>query len=78
MKYAEASGLGLTTAAEARALAMFQEAYDFRDKNFGNGRYVRNIFENALERQSNRLASHARITNDMLTIFDAEDIAAAR
>jgi SpoVK/Ycf46/Vps4 family AAA+-type ATPase len=74
-KYAEASGLRLTPAAEARAVAMFQEAYDFRDKNFGNGRYVRNIFENALERQSNRLASHARITNDMLTVFDAEDIA---
>ena len=28
-----------------------------KDSHFGNGRYVRNLFEKVIERQANRLAS---------------------
>ena len=31
--------------------------YDRRDENFGNARDVRNVFENAVARQANRVAA---------------------
>ena len=37
-------------------LAYFTKAYETRNKNFGNGRFVRNLFERSLQEQSNRLA----------------------
>lgn len=45
-----------------------------KDKNFGNGRYVRNFFEKVVENQANRLSSEADVTSEILARIEAEDI----
>ncbi len=45
-----------------------------KDKNFGNARFVRNLFEKTLENQATRLASHGQITKELLQEIKAEDI----
>ena len=45
-----------------------------RDKNFGNARYVRNLFEKVVQNQANRLARMDAIDNDDLSIITREDI----
>ena len=47
-----------------------------KDKNFGNGRFVRNVFEKVIECQANRLASVGGINGEILSIIEAEDIIA--
>ena len=49
--------------------------YDHRDRHFGNGRAVRNLFEQAIRRMANRLADVEEITPEQLTRFVPEDIA---
>ena len=45
-----------------------------RDRNFGNGRYVRNLFEKAVERQAGRLARLPERTPEMLKTLELSDI----
>lgn len=45
-----------------------------KDKNFGNGRFVRNVFEKTLENQATRLASQGQKTKELLQEIKAEDI----
>ena len=45
-----------------------------RDRNFGNGRYVRNLFEKAAERQATRLANLPERTPEMLKTLELSDI----
>lgn len=45
-----------------------------KDANFGNGRFVRNVFEKALERQANRLAAESNLTTERLSAIEKEDI----
>ena len=45
-----------------------------RDKNFGNGRFVRNLFEKALERQAGRLTNTPNRTPEMLNTLEISDI----
>jgi AAA+ superfamily predicted ATPase len=51
-----------------------KEAVARKDANFGNGRFVRNIFEKAVERQANRLASENKLTTERLSTLEKEDI----
>lgn len=39
-------------------LSLFQELYNSKNRSFGNGRLVRNIFEKIIENQANRLAKN--------------------
>lgn len=64
----------VTSAAQARLLLGFQWAYENRDEHFGNGRLVRNVFENAIRRLANRIAGIAPLTREVLTTIQAEDI----
>jgi AAA+ superfamily predicted ATPase len=48
-----------------------------RDEHFGNGRLVRNVFEQAIGRLANRIAGIAPITRELLTTFQPDDIAMA-
>ena len=52
----------------------FEKAYNERDTNFGNGRFVRNIFEKTLEKQANRIAGIPNINKEILTTISEEDI----
>lgn len=64
----------LTEDAEKKLLELFTFAFNNRDKSFGNGRFVRNIFEKTLERQSNRIASVPSLSKEILTTITLEDI----
>jgi len=38
-----------------------------KDKNFGNARFIRNLFEKTIEKQANRLAKEVNLTNEKLS-----------
>lgn len=52
----------------------FENAVTHKDVNFGNGRFVRNIFEKVLENQTNRLASESNLTSERLAEITIEDL----
>lgn len=52
----------------------FTKLYANRDKSFGNGRLVRNIFEETIDRQANRLAKLSRISKEMMMEISSEDV----
>ncbi|MBQ9663196.1 MAG: AAA family ATPase [Oscillospiraceae bacterium] len=64
----------LTPEAEEAALSMFNELYEERNENFGNGRDVRNCFEDMVVRQSNRVAAMENPTKDDLISVLPEDL----
>lgn len=45
-----------------------------KPKDFGNARYVRNLFEKTIERQANRLASVSNLTKENIAEICKEDI----
>lgn len=45
-----------------------------KDENFGNGRFVRNMFEETLKRQANRLALEDSLSSEKLTRIEEDDI----
>jgi AAA+ superfamily predicted ATPase len=56
---------------------LLTELYENRDRTFGNGRLVRNLFEKTIEQQANRLAVINTLTDEILTTILPEDIPAA-
>jgi SpoVK/Ycf46/Vps4 family AAA+-type ATPase len=67
------NGYTLTPESEEKARAMFTEMYENRDDNFGNGRDVRNCFEDMVVTQSNRVAELESPTKDDLMAVLPED-----
>lgn len=60
-------------AALAYAEKLFNELYENRDENFGNARDVRNIFEKAVARHSDRVAAmEAPTRQDLLTLTETD------
>jgi len=45
-----------------------------KDRNFGNARYVRNVFEKSIQNQANRVSKCDNPTSEMLTLITREDI----
>lgn len=45
------------------------------NRNFGNARYARNLFEKCITAQSNRLARKGKFTTNDLTLIEKDDIA---
>jgi AAA+ superfamily predicted ATPase len=45
-----------------------------KDKNFGNARFVRNLFEKTIERQANRLSKEVDLTDEKLSEICSIDI----
>jgi len=64
----------LANEAKLKAFELFKIAYEQRDKSFGNGRYVRNIFEKTMELQANRVAGMSPLTKEILTTIAGDDI----
>ncbi len=56
------------------AKKLFSDMYEQRDENFGNGRDVRNMFENAVSVQSDRVAQLENPSRDDLMTFTKEDL----
>ena len=65
----------LTDEATKNVYSLFEQAYNNRDATFGNGRFVRNVFEKTLEKQANRLACINALSKEILTTIKEEDIA---
>ena len=66
----------LTEESEKAAKELFDSLYEERDENFGNGRDVRNRFEDMVVRQSNRVAAmEAPSKEDLMAVLpeDLED-----
>ncbi len=71
---AKEKGLSFTPGAKEKLSAAFSEA--IHDKDFGNGRYVRNVIEKARMAQASRLVRlpFEKVTRDVLSTIMEEDI----
>lgn len=72
----KAHDYSLSPPAKVKVKDWLAKTYETRDKNFGNGRTVRNFFENCVELQSIRFSKipSKDITNDDLSRFEVSDI----
>ena len=64
----------IPTDVRARLLVGFDWLYRNRDEHFGNGRTVRNLFEDAIRRLADRIAGTAPVTSELLTHLRPTDI----
>jgi SpoVK/Ycf46/Vps4 family AAA+-type ATPase len=64
----------LTDKAKLKLAQVLSLAYKNRDETFGNGRYVRNLFEKSMELQANRIAGIGKLTKDLLRTIEEVDI----
>ncbi|MBQ3275693.1 MAG: AAA family ATPase [Oscillospiraceae bacterium] len=67
------NGYAMDAEAEEYAQAFFNDLYENRDDNFGNGRDVRNRFEDVVSRQADRLAAMDNPTKDDLMTIIKQD-----
>ena len=70
------NGYTLTGETEKAAVDFFTQLYEERTENFGNGRDVRNVFEDMVVRQANRVAAlEAPSKEDLMAVLpeDLED-----
>ena len=51
-----------------------EKAVEHKNQNFGNARFVRNLFEKIITQQANRLTLEPQITNEMLSKIELIDI----
>lgn len=72
--FCESGQFTLSEGAKNVARDIFLEAYARRDKRFGNGRFVRNIFEKAIQNQADRLAALSNPSKADLMTIHAEDL----
>lgn len=64
----------LTAAARLRVIQAITAMHGRRDRHFGNGRAVRNLFEKAILLMANRLASLPTLTDEQLVTLETDDI----
>lgn len=73
---AETNGYNVSPFAQEHLQRIFQQRYDARNERFGNGREVRNLFEEVISRQAMRIASsNKEATGDELQLIVPEDVA---
>ena len=73
--FCKEAGFTLSDGASAKARGIFEEQYVQRDKNFGNARFVRNLFEQCLVHHARRITKADHITDGMLTMLEEDDVA---
>jgi SpoVK/Ycf46/Vps4 family AAA+-type ATPase len=64
----------LAAATRAKLMLGVTELHRRRDKHFGNGRAVRNLFEHAVRRMANRIADIAKLEQEQLMLLEEADI----
>ncbi len=64
----------LSEGAKEMLQTYFRQLYARRDKNFGNGRDVRNLFENVVTRQAQRVGRIQNATEDQLAEILPQDL----
>ena len=60
--------------AEAYLKERFDYAVAHKDRNFGNARYARNVFEKSIQQQANRLAGQSNLSKTQLTELTIDDL----
>jgi hypothetical protein len=65
----------LAAGSRAKLMLGLSELHRARDRHFGNGRAVRNLFEQAVRRMANRIAGMCEISQEALMLLEAADIA---
>jgi len=63
----------LNSDTRARFLLGISHMHETRDEHFGNGRLVRNLFEDAIRNLANRIADQAPVTKELLTHIEPDD-----
>lgn len=63
-KFCRDSGYTLNLAARLELQKIFAKAYSQRSRQFGNGRFVRTVFEKAIEQQANRIVNRLNELSD--------------
>ncbi len=67
----------VTPQARRELLNIFTYFHERRDKAFGNGRFVRNLFEMVVEKQANRISGISPLTDEILCSITKADIPTA-
>ncbi|MEJ2664560.1 MAG: AAA family ATPase, partial [Spirochaetia bacterium] len=65
-----------TAGALKKLLTLLEDRYQKRTKSFGNARLVRNMFEETIQQQANRLVGISPIDDTLLSTITADDIPA--
>jgi stage V sporulation protein K len=73
-KFCEDSQYQLTDESIEKVRETIQAVYDQRDRSFGNGRYVRNLFERTIQNQADRIVELVPIDDAYLSVIEAEDV----
>ena len=71
---AEKNEYKLTEEAKTFLSKKLEEVIKNKQKDFGNARYIRNLFEKTIEAQANRLAIKPNVTKEMLTEIQLVDL----
>ncbi|MDI9347995.1 MAG: AAA family ATPase [Methylacidiphilales bacterium] len=66
----KAKDMELAEHTEGHALTLLTKLFNQRDKNFANGRTVRNLFERVLQNQAMRIAARRRVQPDVSKIIN--------
>lgn len=74
LSYIKNNDYTISNSAKNKIQDIFINAVKHKDANFGNARFVRNVFENTLQNQAIRLASETNISEKMLVEIIEEDI----
>jgi AAA+ superfamily predicted ATPase len=74
LRFVSEADMRLTAGGQGKLRVYLKAKFDGRDDHFGNARMVRNLFEQALESQANRLASHADLTLELLSSIEENDL----
>ena len=64
----------ITDEAHYRVKELVDDAVLTKDQNFGNARFIRNLFEKIITQQANRLTSEPHITNELLSTIELSDV----
>jgi Cdc6-like AAA superfamily ATPase len=72
------SSLTVTPQGRRALLDVFTYFYERRDKSFGNGRFVRNLFEMIIEKQADRISGISPLTDQILCSITKADIPTAQ
>lgn len=73
-RFASKADFELSPDAEDKLSFILDEFYENRYKGFGNARVVRNLFEEIVQRQANRIVTIAPITAEILRKIEEPDI----
>ncbi len=60
--------------AETFIKEQFDYVVEHKDRNFGNARYARNVFEKSIQAQANRLAGESNLSKTQLTELTVDDL----